>query len=77
MSALGQKQTYSDPFLDVRFRGKADVIQGVAECPLLTQSGHLEVISYLQVTHDHARVYAHFYSRCRRGSCGCASRLSL
>ena len=40
MSALGQKQTFSDHLPNVRFGSKADVIQGVAECTLIAKSGH-------------------------------------
>ena len=40
MSALGHKQTFHDYPPNVRFRGKADVNQGLAEGPLIAKSRH-------------------------------------
>ena len=39
-SESGQKQTFFVLAQKVRFRGIADVIQGVAKCPLIAISGH-------------------------------------
>lgn len=44
MSALGQEQTYSNPFQYVCIQGKAGVARGIDKCPPIATSGLSEGI---------------------------------